>query len=400
MTTKPLNQNADRYKKIENGWQISATSSITPLTLTKGVEPTLIPLLEADGVVVKLYDTYLVSKGTLELIQNMENPHYDIVENGKVMVKDKMVTMGKTIPIININVDGLAASGSQRNKVDIYAGVKDVTFNYLTNKVEGVPKGLLDQINYTIGTTDRPADTFSVYDLSGSLTADYSIDALIIETQQDSGSLDKEKLNQFQIGIADRLKILRTDFNSIKQTFYNGKAPNTINAFTYTKIATTDDSQETIDQKLSTPVVIKDVVYLGMKMTPQQAAAAAAKDAKNLATTTPPGPTPAESELIAKWNSYGLSIADKALIKSYYPKTNWPPEIWDKLKIIGIPWAKWGVLSPNGQIQKKADETYKKIYGGGKSGAEYNKLNDKKKAEFVALTKSIKELENKNGKTY
>jgi hypothetical protein len=398
MTTKPLNQNADRYKKIEQGWQVSATSSITPLILTKGIEPKLVPLLDADGVVVRLYDTYLVSKGTLKLIENLENPHYDIVENGKVKVKNKQVTMGKTIPIININVDGLAASGSQRTKVDIYAGVKDVTFNYLTNRVEGVPKGLLDQINYTIGTTDRPADTYSVFDLSGSLTADYSIDALIIETQQDSGSLDKVKLQKFQQGIADRLKILRTDFNSIKQTFYNGKAPNTINAFTYTKVASTDDSQETIDQKLSTPVVIKDVSFIGVKETPAQATAQAAKEAKDIALAPPTPPTPAESELIIKWQGYNLTGDEKALLKSQASQTNpiWPPLLMDKLKIAYAKFIGGFGLFTNPKTTKQ----YYTYYGKGKSTKEYNNLNDNKKSEFQALVKSIKELESKNGKTY
>jgi hypothetical protein len=268
MTNKPLNQNSDRYKKIDTGWQVSATSSIQPLTLTKGVEPDLVPLLAADGVVVKLYDTYLVSKGTLDLINKGENPHYDIVPNGSVKVKGKDVTMGKTIPIININVDGLVASGSQRDRVDVYAGVKGVEYNYLTEKVQGVPKGLLDQINYTIGNMERPADTFSIFDLNGSLNGDYSIDALKIETTQASGSLDKAKLQKFMQGVSDRLVILRNDFNSIKDTFYNGKSPNTPNAFSYTKVATTDDSQETIDQKQSNPVVIKNTSFVKLEDTP------------------------------------------------------------------------------------------------------------------------------------
>jgi hypothetical protein len=268
MTTKPLNQNADRYKKIENGWQISATPSIKPITLTKGIEPTLVPLLEADGVIVKLYDTYLVSPTTLDLINSETNPHYDIVEIGKVKVKDKQVTMGKTIPIININTDGLAASGSQRDRVDIYAGVKGVEYNYLTNVIEGIPKGLLDQINYTIGTNERPADTFSIFDLKGSLMGDYSIDVLKIETTQASGSLDKVKLQKFMKGVSERLVILRNDFNSIKETFYNGKTPNTPNAFTYTKVATSDDSEDTLLQKQSNPVVIKTTNIVKVEDTP------------------------------------------------------------------------------------------------------------------------------------
>lgn len=287
MTTKPLNQNGDRYKKIDNGWEVSATSSIKPITLIKGQEPQLIPLLEADGVVVKLYDTYLVSKGTLALINSGENPHYDIVENGVVVVKGKGVSMGKTIPIININVDGLLASGSQRQRVDIYAGVKEVKFNYLTDRVEGVPKGLLDQINFTIGSTERPPDTFSIYDLSGSLTADYSIESLKTETTQTENGLDKAKLEKFVVGVADRLKILRNDFNSIKETFYNGKPPNTPNAFQYTKVATTDDSEETLQHKLATPVVIKNTSFVEMQTTPQQktteVAAKAAKGVEEVA---------------------------------------------------------------------------------------------------------------------
>ena len=98
---KTISQNPDRYSKQGSNWVISADKAITPITLPIGVPLTnLKPLILANGIIVKVGENYLCSLTTLNEIKQSNNPHYDIVENGKIKVKDKEVVIGKTIKII------------------------------------------------------------------------------------------------------------------------------------------------------------------------------------------------------------------------------------------------------------------------------------------------------------
>ena len=105
---KTISQNPDRYSKVGNSWVISASKDITPITLPIGASLTnLKPLIKADGIIVKLDEDYLCSLNTLNLIKESNNPHYDIIQNGMVKVKDKEVIVGSTIKIIELNLNSL-----------------------------------------------------------------------------------------------------------------------------------------------------------------------------------------------------------------------------------------------------------------------------------------------------
>jgi hypothetical protein len=84
---------------------------------------------------------------------------------------------------------------------------------------------LIKQINYTLGEETRPGDTFELYDLKLADASAYSIEPLIVTTTQEDGKFDTQKLDSFLTGTKDRLKILQSDFNMIKDTFYAGVAP-------------------------------------------------------------------------------------------------------------------------------------------------------------------------------
>ena len=168
---------------------------------------------------------YLCSKRTLTIIKNSNNPHYDIVANGKIPVKKKTVTIGATIPIISIDDTQFSAKGSDRDLVNQNAGVKSVDYIYEGKKTDGVPNNLIKQINYTLGESQRPGDTFELYDLKLADESNYSTKELTITTTQEDGKFDKAKLESFLLGIKDRLKILQQDFGMIKDTFYAGIPP-------------------------------------------------------------------------------------------------------------------------------------------------------------------------------
>jgi hypothetical protein len=229
------NQNPQRYSKQNNKWQISALPTnptekelreIKPLKFDVGLPLTDIKaVLDVDGILVKVGTQYLCSKKTLKIITDSNNPHYDIVANGKIPVKKKMVKIGATIPIISIDDTQFSVIGSQRDTVNQNAGVKEVDYIYEGKTTDGVPNNLIKQINYTLGEDTRPGDTFSLYDLKLADESNYSIQPLVITTTQEDGKFDKAKLDSFLTGIDSRMKILHEDFNMIKDTFYNGVAP-------------------------------------------------------------------------------------------------------------------------------------------------------------------------------
>lgn len=228
-------QNPERYLKEGKEWKISALptnptpkekSQIKPLKFEFGIPLTdLKAVLAIDGIVVKVGTDYLCSKNTLKVIKDSDNPHYDILSNGKLLVKKKEVTIGKTIPIISIDSTQFSTQGSQRDLVNQNAGVNQVDYIYEGDEIEGIPNNLIKQINYTLGEMDRPGDSFELYDMKLADESNYSIDPLVVTTTQEDGKFDKAKLDSFLTGIDSRMKILREDFNMIKDTFYNGVPP-------------------------------------------------------------------------------------------------------------------------------------------------------------------------------
>ena len=289
MEIKQLTQNVERYSVTTNPnstfmgrllggsssskkWIISASEEIEPIVLNEGDSIEFIPLLEVDGIVVKVAGLHLISKVTLNHISDYNNPHYAVVPNGIV----NGAQMGKTIPIIELDITGLGAIGESRDASNRFAGVKSVDYGYETEPVNGIPKGLLDQINYTLKETgNRPADRFSIWDLG--LTGDYSIDSLKIETAQEDGSLDQTKLDSFVIGVADRLKVLRGDFNSLKEIFYNGATPaNSSNSYSFNKVANVEDMDDE-KKRGEKAVVIKTADVVSVQPTPSQLAVTTTK---------------------------------------------------------------------------------------------------------------------------
>jgi hypothetical protein len=229
------NQNPERYSKQNSKWRISALptpatskeqSQIKPLTFDVGLPlDNIKAVLDVDGILVKVGDQYLCSKQTLKVIKDSDNPHYDIVANGSIPVKKKEVTIGKTIPIISIDDTQFSVVGTQRDTVNQNAGVKSVDYIYEGKQTEGVSQNLIKQINYTLGESTRPGDSFELYDLKLADPTAYSIEPLIVTTTQEDGKFEKGKLESFLGGTKERLKILQSDFNMIKDTFYNGAPP-------------------------------------------------------------------------------------------------------------------------------------------------------------------------------
>lgn len=221
----PITQNAARYTQNSNGdWQVSAAETIEPIPLTSEPELEWVPLLEVDGIVVRVLGKNLISQATLDSISGSANPHWDVKSNGSIRIKDKEITIGKSIPVIQFNVDSLPELAVKRDTGNAFAGVKGVKYTHTTDPVNGIPAGLIAQINYTLNpTVDRPEDTYSYYQVP--LKGDYSVAKLKTDTAQADGSLDKEKLKAFVTGVVERIKTIKGDYNTIKRMFYLGQFP-------------------------------------------------------------------------------------------------------------------------------------------------------------------------------
>jgi hypothetical protein len=187
----------------------------------------------------------------LNLIKQSNNPHYDIVQNGTLKVKNKDVVIGKTIKIIELNLTNLTAIMDERDTLNKNAGVVDVVYGPETELVDGVPKGILDQINYTLNeTSPRPLDEYSIFDFYTMVDPKinpsanhYKITPLLVQTQQVDTIFEPAKLREYLTEVGDKLKLLEKDFDLIQDIFYEARIPN--NPRTYTDITEAKSDVET-----------------------------------------------------------------------------------------------------------------------------------------------------------
>ncbi len=253
MNKKEIGQNPERYIKRGSEWIISASKDIKPISLPIGIPlKNLKPVIKGDGIIVKIGLDYLCSPTTLQSIKESNNPHYDIVENGKIKVKDKEVVIGKTIKIIELDVTKLQSIIDERDFQNRQAGVVDISYinDAQNGLVEGIPQKLIDQINYTLDKeSERPSDKFEVVDYfkmvdvtNNPNASHYTIKPIRIVTDQQETIFDPLKLQTFIIELSDQLKLLRKDFNTIKDTFFQGDipTPNTYGLIIEDIIAKTD----------------------------------------------------------------------------------------------------------------------------------------------------------------
>jgi hypothetical protein len=229
------------------------------------------PVIKANGIIVKVGESYLCSITTLNEIKQSNNPHYDIVENGKLKVKNKEVSIGKTIKIIELDVSRLQTIAELQDTKGIRAGVSSVEYIYEGDKTDRVPNNLITQINYTLNQDSiRGLDTYTLYQLKLAPPAAYSLDALDIVLQPQNELLDMAKLKVFSEGIRERLTLLRTDFNMIKEMFFNGIIPLNIGKVEITAQSLSDPLQQLLGVKDYHQVIYKSVGELQTTRNPQQ----------------------------------------------------------------------------------------------------------------------------------
>jgi hypothetical protein len=225
-----VNQNPDRYKKTPDGWLISALPNnpsnkqireIPPLKINASEILPLKPLLSemVRGIVVYLISTdeYLCSPSLYETIKDSyeSNPHLFYLENDKI----KGASIGKSIPIIRIDDTNLESYSQIQEDKCRKAGITKLIWPQDRNRAN-----LLQQIDWTLGDSNKPFDEYSVTDLD--LKGDYSITGLQIIPLDGDKKIDETLLKSNLKRINDRLAELRNDLNTIKDIYYNGIVPN------------------------------------------------------------------------------------------------------------------------------------------------------------------------------
>jgi hypothetical protein len=274
----------------DGSWKVSATASanVPPVNLVPKTiqDMEVVPELHSPGLIIHVADTYLISQETLENISVSANPHYDYKNNGSITISGSTTIMGQTIPILEVDLSKLSDVAQKRNQLGNFAGVANVVYSHQTETVMGIPKGVIDQINYTLVQEDeRPKDKYALWDLG--LEADYSIDVLKIETQQGDKVLDKAKLKKFLAGVADRLALLRKDFNMIKSIYYNGNQPTTnTRTIDFYKQAKTEDGDEELADKERKQQVFKQSQIQKVETTPVAQAAAQSNSTQSPSNTS------------------------------------------------------------------------------------------------------------------
>lgn len=288
----PILQNPQRYTQQTDRWVISASPNISPITIQKGISiGNLKPLLEVDGIIVKADEWYLCSQKTIDALQTSNNPHYAIETNGPIKVKDKEVSIGKSIKIIEIDVDKLKDTSEGLDFQNRKAAVAYVDYIFEGDTQDGVPVNLIRQINYTLNPTiERPVDKYGLHSFQlGDDTTIYSIDKLNTETKQSDGTLDKAKLETFLGNLQNRLVVLRNDFNMIKDVFYNGTFPDSQVTIDFEKVAVPGVSDTANEEP---PVVFKYTQLAQVVETPLTSTGSV--NTNTTTTTEPTTPTPGE----------------------------------------------------------------------------------------------------------
>lgn len=251
-----LEQNPNRYSFENGAWKISAKSDIKPIEITEGeLNIELSPLLSVGGVIVHIKGTeyYLGSIGLIEDLRDslQSNPHYSYKEHSKVLG----AKMGRTIPILEVNISTIEESIAKQKEKGKFAGVKEVKWS-----LEEDYKGLIEQINWTLSPSDnKPKDNYKIFDLN--LSGDYSVKGLPITPLDENARIPEDVLANNLKVINDRIVQLKKDFNAITDVFYFGKSSPS-STTTYDVLASAEG------EEFEVQVVTKDSVMVSKIATP------------------------------------------------------------------------------------------------------------------------------------
>ena len=231
MARNDLKVHPERYVKIsERFWQVTASPAIEPVYIARtSTLKDLTPVLKTDGFVIQWENKYLLSQNTMDLILKRDSPHYSIEANGDILG----VQIGKTLPVIKIDLTPIYELAEYRQQLDIRAAIKFAEWLFLGDKttVGDVPLRLINWIDYMLdGTTESPMETFEYYEFPLELTnliKEINQFATEITWNQSDTSIiiAQDKTTNYITKVTGYLQALKRDFDSIQKVFSLGYTP-------------------------------------------------------------------------------------------------------------------------------------------------------------------------------
>lgn len=218
-----ITQNPQRYKPDGAGIKIEVGGP-PPLRISLAPKPDPLPELAAEGIIVRVGDVLLCGPETARALKAAGiDPHYAAPVNDTVTLPSGLTAViGRTVPIIDIDVTGLPESAAAEGFALRRAGISDVEWGF-EELGRPVPTEILNQINWTLAGVNRPTDRWTRTELS--LGADYSYDTLKIAPPGESGRIDYEAIGEVVRRVGERLAELRKDFNLIGDIYFDGVLP-------------------------------------------------------------------------------------------------------------------------------------------------------------------------------
>jgi hypothetical protein len=405
----------ERYSSKSNDyWEMKAPGSTRAIRFNFGERPAnMLPVLSVDGIVVKIDfadeggvrfdDWYLISQKTLDAVRNTSNPHYDMAQNGELFG----IPLGETVPIIVIDTKAILSLMKQTEPAVKSAAIKDVIHVIEDNDLSmTIPKSLINQINWTLSTGgSRPAAEWEQYDLN--LTGNYAIKQTVVESRQEDGKFNLDKMRRFLTATKDIQRGLSEDLNRIKRAFY------TSNVSGFSTFRKYEEVPSDIPVAPQGSFTIIDSILDSVPNT------TAPKPNAPIASWPEPDWSKSDAELISKWDSFGLTGRDKLILSNPSPAGNltykvgpaliniaivWDADLCDRIRVFDTLPAK-----PPANISELREKmlTY---FGAIKDTNlfettikqsdwdKYIEANNRRKAEMLYMGRLIRDLERRSGK--
>ena len=262
LTGAPI-QHKERYNRAASRWTLKLSkqgylrvleskvlvfADGTPLT--PDIEPILSEEISGHIVVHLLWNNsihFLCKPSTKTWITKMRmeiNPHRSPISNGQTPVQSlsdeldnktpSLVRVGVTIPVLHIDATDLEHIGKRQEPDLLRAGISDVEFIYETDgpagNINGLPAGLIQQINYTLASSEsRASGSMIPFDIPF-LKDEYKayiddIRTLIGKDKQPDKVYYTGKLTSFQEDVYPMWEQIVDDFNQLKLMFMDGVTP-------------------------------------------------------------------------------------------------------------------------------------------------------------------------------
>jgi len=212
-------------------------------------------------------------------------------------------------------------------------------------------------------------------------------------------------LEAFLKGVKERMTKLTNDFNAVKDLYYSGKTPptTTLGSTTLTLRASNDNTESEISIQQDRDYIVKTSTLVSTGNTPLtgtgSASTAGTKPIQtDTASTVLNDSLALDDKIMADWDAYGFTSAEKTILLRGGRGVNLPPQFvtrpYGQINI-GIIWSPTICVKARifvGELVADSDRAkLTELFGAGKTNAEYLQLNRERKADLLHLADLVRE---------